>query len=303
MELTIWDYSNIVSKWLIYIGVASAIGGPFIAALLKSASKMKPLVEYVLLGSLIGFIAVIINFFIQVGAFSETGLIGMFDADMIELLWQSPVGNSVLWRLLGFAISALALLLLMPSFLHKQQSHFLKMKRAGLYSLYFSAVFTLAYSFTFVGHNADIGGIAKWLISLHIVTMGWWIGALYPLWLCCQMLEQKALYRLMHLFGRLAMAMVGFLVICGTVLLTLFLDSPTELIMTPYGQLILVKLIAVVAILFIAALHKYRLVPSLEQGEADKKLSKSIAIEMIVACVILAITAVLSTVTGPVNLG
>ena len=45
IELTIWDYSNIVSKLFIYIGVATAIGGPFMAFLINSSVNNKSILH------------------------------------------------------------------------------------------------------------------------------------------------------------------------------------------------------------------------------------------------------------------
>ncbi|WDD99054.1 copper resistance D family protein [Thalassomonas actiniarum] len=303
MELTVWDYSNLVSKWLIYIGVAAAVGGPFIAALIKPASQIKAVIEYVVLGIMLGIVAVIANFFIQVGAFAEAGFGGMFDGELIDLLWQSPVGDSVFWRLSGFTLLMLGLWIT-GRFTDKSRAGLQKMKGQLMAACYIFALPVLAYSFTFIGHNADIGGIAKWLIAFHVLALAWWIGALYPLWLSCRILEQKALYALMHLFGRLAMVIVGILLISGVSLLVMFMDSPAELITTPYGQLMLLKFLLVSAILLMAAWHKFHLVPAVHHGKKQdcQHLQKSISVEIWVAAVILAVTSVLSTVMGPANL-
>ena len=298
IEVTIWDYGNIASKLLIYLGVAAAIGGPFIAALISPLVNKKSIINYIVINSVLGFTAVIINFFIQVGAFSEAGVSGMFDTEMISFLWQSAVGDSVLWRLLAFTVLGFALFF---GNLNARYETF-SLKHATFTVLYVAAIFSFAYSFTFVGHSADIGGVAKWLIGFHIVAMAWWIGALYPLWVSCKLLPPPTLYKLMCLFGQIAMFMVGLLIVCGIGLLFLFLANPLELFTTQYGQAILLKLIFVVSILLIAAFHKCHLVEELQQAVGIKKFQKSIINEMLIAVMILAITAVLSYVFGPASL-
>jgi putative copper resistance protein D len=298
IELTIWDTSNIVSKLLIYIGIATAVGGPFIAALIKPSVNNKAINSYIIINSVLGFIAVIANFFIQVGAFSETGVSGMFDTDMISFLWQSEIGSSVLWRLFAFISLGGALLF---GNLNVRYEDF-SVKHAIFTCLYVVTIFCVAYSFTFVGHSADIGGVAKWLIGFHIVTMTWWIGALYPLWLSCKLLQPPALYKLMCLFGQIAMFMVSLLIACGVGLLFLFFETPLELFTTQYGQAMFLKLIFVAGILLIAAYHKYHLVEEVQEEAICHKLQKSIRNEMLIAVIILAITAVLSSVLGPVSL-
>lgn len=298
IEMTIWDYTNIVSKLLIYLGVAAAIGGPFVAALINPAVNKKSIINYIAICSVVGFIAVIVNFFIQVGAFSEAGLSGMFDTDMVNFLWQSAVGDSVVWRLLAFTVLGGALFF--GNFNARYETF--NLKHAIFTFLYITAIFSFAYSFTFVGHSADIGGGAKWLIVFHVVAMAWWIGALYPLWLSCQLLQSAALYQLMCLWGKIALFMVGLLIVCGISLLFLFLANPLELFTSQYGQVMLLKLILVVTILLIAAYHKLHLVEEVQAEASNHKLQKSIKNEMLIAVMILAVTAMLSYVLGPVSL-
>ncbi|WP_415230778.1 copper resistance D family protein [Psychromonas sp.] len=286
------------SKLLIYLGVAAAIGGPFIAALISPSVNKKPIIHYIVINSTLGFIAVIVNFFIRVGAFSETGLSGMFDPDMVNFLWQSTVGDSVLWRLLAFTLLGFALIFGNLNVRYEKFS----LKHAIFIFLYLTATFSFAYSFTFVGHSADIGGVAKWLVGFHVVAMAWWIGALYPLWISCKLLQPPSLCKLMELFGKIAMFMVGLLIACGIGLLFLFFANPLELFSTQYGQAIVLKLIFVVSLLLIAAYHKYHLVEEVQEEACCHKLQKSIRNEMLIAVIILAITALLSYALGPVSL-
>ena len=298
IEITIWDYCNIVSKLLIYIGVSAAIGGPFLAALLNPSVNKKSIINYIVITSILGFIGVIINFFIQVGAFSETGLSGMFDTEMIRFLWQSAVGDSVLWRLFAFTVLGFALFFGNLNAIYER----FRLRHATFIFLYVAAIFSFVYSFTFVGHSADIGWAAKWLISFHVFTMAWWMGALYPLWLSCKFLQPPALYKLMCLWGQVALFMVGLLIVCGIGLLFLFFANPLELFTSQYGQAMLLKLIFVVIILLIAAYHKLHLVEEVQEEAICHKLEKSIRNEMLIAVIILAITATLSCILGPVSL-
>lgn len=298
IEITLWDYSNIASKLFIYLGAAAAIGGPFVVMLINPLVNKKSIINYIVINSVLGFIAVIINFFIRVGAFSETGLSGMFDTEMISFLWQSAVGDSVLWRLLAFIVLGFALFFGNLNVMYER----FRLKHATFIFLYVAATFSFAYSFTFVGHSADIVGVAKWLIGFHVVTMAWWVGALYPLWLSCKFLQPPALYKLMCLWGQVAVFIVGLLIVCGIGLLFLFFANPLELFTTQYGQAILLKLFFVVSILFIAAYHKLHLVEEVQEEANCHKLQKSIRNEMLIAVMILAITAVLSYFLGPVSL-
>jgi putative copper resistance protein D len=98
------------------------------------------------------------------------------------------------------------------------------------------------------------------------------------------------------------MFMVSLLIVCGIGLLFLFLANPLELFTTIYGQAMLLKLIIVVTILLIAIYHKYHLVEEVKEEAISHKLEKSIRNEMLIAVLILAVTAVLSSIIGPVSL-
>lgn len=297
IELTLWDYSNIISKLLIYTGVAAAIGGPFVAGLINPSVNKKSIINYIIIASIIGFIAVIINFFIQVGAFSETGLLGMFDTQMMDFLWQTAVGDSVVWRLFAYTLLGFSLFFGDLDMLHKR----FRLKHATFILLYLATIFSFAYSFTFVGHSADIGGVMKWLIGFHVATMAWWIGALYPLWLSCKCMQPAVLYKLMCLWGNIAIFTVGLLVVCGISLLFLFFENPLELLTSGYGQVMLLKLTFVAIIFLIAIYHKLHLVEEVQEEAICHKLEKSIRNEMLIAVIILVVTATLSSVLGPIS--
>ena len=61
------------------------------------------------------------------------------------------------------------------------------------------------------------------------------------------------------------------------------------------------KILGVLCLLSLGALNKFRLVPALKTAGA-RPLQRSILGEMLLAVVILALTAVLTTVTGPAHL-
>ncbi|SQH76495.1 putative copper export protein [Shewanella benthica] len=325
MALGLFDILGIMTKWLIYIGVASSLGG-FLMMLMNvgsttrkqqidssTATACDDLSGYMRKGAMIGILAVTINFFIQVASFAETGLAGMWDPLMTEILWQSSVGGSVSWRIAGFVLVLLAT--------------FMPVKKTGLprhsaLGLLLVATLCLAYSFTLIGHSADMDDLGKWLVALHVVAIGAWIGSLIPLWTKCGRLEAQSLKNVMDLFGKLAIFIVTLVVITGLILLSLLFQSPGEFIDTGYGRAILTKLFIISAILAIAALHKFSLVPNLvdnglesgslavklsskpKQGEANSVgiLQRSIGVEILIAALILTTTAVLSSVLGPQSL-
>ena len=302
MILTVFEISVLISKWVIYLSVAAVIGGTLMQYLIKGQPNLGiSVAKYTGLGAVLGLIAVSINYFAQVGAFAESGLMGIFDAQMHAFLWPTQVGQTVLWRLIGFGLMLVASGLL----LHKNR--YIKTFSAVLAIL---SCLLIAVTFTFIGHSTELGLLAQGLILIHVLIIGSWIGAFYPLWKLCSTDDHSddniVIKNVMDTFGRLGIVIVILVLLSGMGMVWMLFDSPTELISSNYGIAVTIKLCLVAIILLIAAWHKLVLVPKLTIANtslAKQKLQKSIGLEALIAVLILATTAVLSSVLGPMSLG
>ena len=302
MILTVFEISVLISKWVIYLSVAAVIGGTLMQYLIKGQLNLSiSVAKYTGLGAVLGLIAVSINYFAQVGAFAESGLMGIFDAQMHAFLWPTQVGQTVLWRLIGFGLMLVASGLL----LHKNR--YIKTFSAVLAIL---SCLLIAVTFTFIGHSTELGLLAQGLILIHVLIIGSWIGAFYPLWKLCSTDDHSddniVIKNVMDTFGRLGIVIVILVLLSGMGMVWMLFDSPTELISSNYGIAVTIKLCLVAIILLIAAWHKLVLVPKLTIANpslAKQKLQKSIGLEALIAVLILATTAVLSSVLGPMSLG
>ena len=302
MILTVFEISVLISKWVIYLSVAAVIGGTLMQYLIKGQPNLGiSVAKYTGVGAVLGLIAVSINYFAQVGAFAESGLMGIFDAQMHAFLWPTQVGQTVLWRLIGFGLMLVASGLL----LHKNR--YIKTFSAVLAIL---SCLLIAVTFTFIGHSTELGLLAQGLILIHVLIIGSWIGAFYPLWKLCSTDDHSddniVIKNVMDTFGRLGIVIVILVLLSGMGMVWMLFDSPTELFSSDYGIAVTIKLCLVAIILLIAAWHKLVLVPKLTIANpslAKQKLQKSIGLEALIAVLILATTAVLSSVLGPMSLG
>lgn len=303
MDIDAWAAANALSKWLIYAGTAAAVGGFAIAFMLRGleppAGRSRTVLAYVGLGCTTGLVAAAGHFLIQVGAFAGSGLLGMIDGDLMALLWQSPVGDALAWRVLGFAgLLALALVVLRwPQYVAAPAG------RGVLAVSYLAGIGLVGASFAAVGHSAEHGPAARLLVVVHVLGVMWWVGALPPLWLACRGLPLTVLRTLMLRFGQLAAGVLVVLLACGAALVVAFLDSPSELLTSPYGLALSAKLSLVASMLGLAAMHKWRLVPALIVPAAARRLQVSVGVETALAASVLAVSAVLSTLLGPAGLG
>lgn len=289
-DISLWLVAIFFNKILIYIAFAMSIGGDAATLMIQRYKPgYRPFFVYTVWGVVIGLVASSIDFFLQVGSFSESGLAGMWDPDYVDILWQSGVGMSYKLRLFGWL--GLALLLTI--------TYFYASTTKILSALTLAILFIIATSFIWVGHTAEQIIWVKLALVLHVFIAMWWIGSLYPLRFCCIELTPDILQRLMHEFGKQASILVVILILTGIGISYALEGSVMAFFTTKHGNMLLLKLGVVAAILSIAAHHKLRLVPSVVCEKTAYKLQLSINVEMGISLLILIITAALSTLVGP----
>ena len=280
----IWGQAAILTKLLLYIGTLGASGlviiqVAFAQAIFPLAQRMQR--QAIALAAL-ALVASFLGFMLR-GAALTGGADGMTDPEMLSLLWQTPVGDALLYRLAGGSLIIVGLLI----------------PRFGQWVALAGCVLLL-WSFAQIGHVTDIGQLyVRLLLLLHLLGIAFWIGVLPPLHRLSRKpdhLSQAA--HLGHQFGRAAMVIVPFLLLAGLVMGWLLTGTLTALISTGYGQALMVKLTLVAVVLMLAAANKLRFVPAMQAGDANaaRHLARSIQIEAVVILAVLAATATLTSV-------
>ena len=256
--------------------------------------------RYQLIGGLLGFHAVIINFLVQVGQINDSGLSGALDWDMAQILLDTSLGDLSLFRLVGFVLICLSAFLCLRQsrmFSTAPDSRFYQRNILGTVLGYL----LLLYSFRFGGHVSVLGQPAQLALSLHFVCFSLWIGALWPLYHISSVSERNNLHLILKNFGNHAVFVVSALLIAGVVMLLEVIRAPMELLQTPYGRSLLLKLLLVLALLGIAAMNKLVLVPALLAEGTITRFRQSVKLEILVAILLLLATAYLSTIVGPMS--
>ena len=288
-----WEFATVFSKLVIYLGISSAVGGIFIALMAAShRSLVINIGKYCKFLISIAIVATATNFFIQVGAFAENGLAGMFDTMFIEMLWQSNAGDFSLLTTIGLG------LVLISSILISSNTAALRYLAAGFCMI---SILVLTKSFTLIGHTAEMGFTTQILLGTHLTVAAWWMGALWPFWRACHDVPNDSLYKLMETFGSYAAISVLVLIVCGSLLGFNLVGSFEVLFFTDYGQGIAAKLLIVSLLLLLAAYHKWKLVPALLKKKSSSVLARSIVIEMYLGVFVLGITTFVTTLVGPVH--
>ncbi|MCG8413959.1 MAG: CopD family protein [Pseudomonadales bacterium] len=297
-----WETASLLCKFLFYLGAASSLGGALSLLLYGDGRRqsVQRILLYQLIGGLLGFQAVLLNFLVQVGQINNSGIAGAFDWGMAQILLDTPLGDLSLYRLAAFA------LIIATSAAMLRQSHLLSAPpQLNFYkrNLVFHCLSfgLLLFSFRYGGHVSVLALSVQVVLAVHFTAFAIWIGALYPLYEFSNSTDTDRLQIVLKQFGDHAVFFVGALLVAGVILTLNLIHSPAELLTSPYGRTLSIKLLLVAALLGIAAINKLRLVPQLLASKGLQGFRKSLRVEVGVASVLLLVTAYFSTVVDPMN--
>lgn len=277
-------------KALLYAATLCAAGGVFFeryTASLLSILHQRRVRRWVGLCVGIAVVTSVVRPLILAGSMDES-VSGMFDGSMIGMVLRGGEARAA-----GIRIVALALVGVGAW-----------RSRCTLSSaMPLAGAVAAATSFAWIGHAwaARNGGLSVALLSVHLVGVAFWVGALTPLLLVGRRGDLETLAGTARRFGAIAVYVVVSLLFAGGLLLCTLLTHITELWTTDYGRLVCMKLLAVAALLSAAAWNKLRLTTRLQGHDlcAFVGLLRSVKVEMLLAALILGITATMTTLVGP----
>jgi len=152
----------------------------------------------------------------------------------------------------------------------------------------------------------------KWtsLINpIHVLAAGFWIGTLFVLvvaGLAALLKHESARARrgaiaadMVNGFSPLAMSMGGIVVLFGVITAWRHLHKLDALWTTPYGYALIVKLLFVAMVFGLGAWNWRRQRPTLGTDEAASSIHRSASAELLVAGIVLTITAILVSLPSP----
>lgn len=267
----------LIASFTLYLGVLGASGTVLATRVFRLQNTRNIALWFAALGGL----AALLGFSIK-GAELTGSVSGLYDTEMLGLLWGTPVGTAL--RLCLFGLSTLII------------GHFL-----GHVGAWISLVGSLIAisSFTQIGHIAGLENLLLQLALLvHLFAVAFWIGILIPLKRAAsnpKTYEDAA--TLGHRFGKVATFTVPLLIVLGVMMGYQLIGSWSGVFTTSYGQVLLIKIAFVALLLGLAALNKLRYVPQLKAGDPSSAqgLVRSISLEWLVIVSVLALTAFLTT--------
>jgi copper resistance protein D len=287
VELSGWDVGAVAAKVLVYAATLGASGAVFFlsyAGGLLTGAQRAAIRRIVAIQLIVAASFTILRILLLTGAMSDS-FGGMFDRDMAGMLLEAGEGTAAAVRLVGLALAGCALSL---------------NRRLQIPAV--AGAVIAASSFAWVGHVRALQPLlpATLFSCMHLIGVAFWVGALLPL---LRSTRESALEvgALAKRFGTLAVAAVSLLVVAGLSMLWMLSYGQREFWSSGYGAMIAVKLLLVALLLGAAALNKLRLTPRLMTGEAGAvvMLRRSIRFELLTVVLILIVTAIFTSLTGP----
>jgi len=317
LNATLWEIAILLSKWLSYLAMVATPGAVFVAWLCRQVPTGSPdaeppgidrrlLSHFLLPAAVLGILACSVFFLFQVGAINQRGPGGMFDPVMSQILAQTALGDGVRWRLSGFFLALVATgLWYVSRSLPAAKATPLILSSQVIITLTAAALLCIAVSFAVLGHVSQLATISRLMLVLHIAAVCLWAGSFIPLYALCSAqiqgrngCDRQSLQSLLVLFSQALWIVLSALLVSGLWLIWQLNPDFSALLATSYGQVMLLKLALVAGLLALGARHKFSLVPALMLDGASR-LRRSIRLQMGLAALILLVTAVFTTMTGP----
>lgn len=208
---------------------------------------------------------------------------GITDPAMQKMALLSPAGATFAARILG--------LILIVAGLRPAPSPANAIALLG-------ALMTIT-SFTLMGHTATNThrAAAAASITLHLLVVAFWLGALWPLYLAAKKEQPATAGHLIDRFSVAATWAVPLILLAGIGLSALLLPGLATF-RQPYGQLLLAKLAGFAVLMAMAALNKWHFGPACAEGNTAA-FGRTVVIEYVLICAVLTATAVMTTFFSP----
>ena len=153
-------------------------------------------------------------------------------------------------------------------------------------------------SFSYISHAAAMGGTMPLVLDLvHFLAAGVWAGGLLYVSLApifgagASAVLRSAMERL----STVGLVSVGLLFVSGTVLSLVHAGEPDTFVSSPYVRSLIIKLVLVAAVVLIAAVNRFRILPALRRGSPPKALRSLLGFEAVLLVAVFAATGLLST--------
>ncbi|MDT8328386.1 MAG: copper-binding protein [Roseovarius sp.] len=221
-------YLSICVKALVYVVTFLAMGSVLSILTLRRlpASEVQALTRLAAICAVGGALLSVLRLPVRASFLMGGTWQGATDPILLAMVWQSPLGVSIVLRLVGLGLICAILL---PS-------------RFGRWAAVFGGIIVAA-SFVLRGHAiSEPRLLLCMLVTVHVLGLSFWIGGFAPLYRLAGHNSKGVAGQVCLEFGRLAVWGVGALTLAGGVTLWLLTGNAMTALATPYGQFFAVKL-------------------------------------------------------------
>jgi copper transport protein len=262
-------------KLALYLGLMFGCGGAFYAAFISGGPLVAVSRRIVETALGMGLVATFLSVGLQGSDAYDTVLSELRDTDLWLKGLATAYGRTALIALVALLLAAASL-----------NAHRARMRWTTAAALLLMGV-ALAAS----GHagSADPQLLTRPLVLAHVISVGFWIGALPPLCAALRRADSGELAR----FSRLVPLSIVVLVVSGTGLALIQLRTLDGFWTTTYGWILGGKLALVTVLLTFGAINRFAMTPAVLGGNLDaaRSLQRNIVLEIAIAVAILALVA------------
>ncbi len=279
-----WALYSAFTKFALYLGALGATGLCLNVLLFDHYVSVRSYRKKITVFATLGLVAAVTSYLLR-GASLVGDWSGTIDLEILGILWETSVGTTILYRLVGFVFIIAGM----------------QLAKHGIWLAAIGGGLVL-WSFTQIGHVADtFDFFIQLVLAMHLGAASFWVGVLIPLQNLAtnpNTLEQAG--ALGQKFGQVAGGLIPTLILAGAYLTWHLVGNLTNML-SPYGLTLLAKLAGAAILLGLGAANKLVFVPALLENDpkAARYLVKIISAEWCMFLTILAATALLTSSFTP----
>lgn len=290
----LWFIGLWLSKGSFYAASLMSLGGLWMCFQLNHNPQFQQRFRPYLMGCLLlASVASCSTIFCQLGLFSDDGIAGIFDEELLRVYFSLHSGRILLINLLCCSI------LMFNHLTHAQHARLRFHSLSAWISLIM--IFIVLLNYAQLGHSLKQEKISSLLLTFHILAISLWMGTLLPLYIMCQLLQGKWLsLEVRKLSLQLAITLCS-LIACGICLAWLFIPSIEMFLSSAYGQAIIMKFMSVSVIFLLACFNRIYLSRRLQHLNMVRIFKWVLIIELCIAISICFITSYMTAIVGLVR--
>jgi copper transport protein len=278
-----WRIAKVAVRLIQDIGLLIAAGGTMFRIFVLRGGPDVPRFRGVLASAGIVAVAAAVASIGVEGAVIRPGPLNiLFFIDTWRYGWATTVGTSSVVLIAGMALLA--------------AGHVVRDRTIAIVGA-IGAIESLALT----GHSAASSWAVQVALMIHVTAAAYWLGSLWPLRLVLRTARAVEAERIVRRFSAIAVPAVAALAATAFIVAASRIENIAIIIQTSYGQLLMAKVLLVLALLALAAFNRQRLTPSLarEPERARERLRRTIAVEIGLGAAVLIVAGIVAHTPPP----